>query len=159
MLIRLRTGTVVVLIAALLVEAPVTLSASAQRKDDWGSVSALKPGDEIVVKTTKSTVSGSITEVGPESVSLTTSAGVMTFGRQDVRAIWYRSPGRMKAGVGILIAAFACVAVQLIVGLKNAGRIGKSSPADAAPGIAAAGLVGVLIILAKSKGTKIYEAQ
>ncbi len=161
MLTPIRTGSAVALVTALLIQAPAAFADAAEEQNNWRSVSVLRPGDDVLVKTAKEKVGGSFREVSDYSISLTAAEGrVTTFSRQDVLEVWRPSRASARATSVLGVGVLACVAAQLVLSLKRSGSLRKSQVSDAAPGIAAAGLAGGAIIFAiKIKGKKIYQAQ
>ena len=160
MLTHIRTRSALALVTALLAQTPAAFADAAEEQNDWRSVTALKPGDDVLVKTAQGKVTGPVNEVADELISLTIDKGrITTFRRQDVQEIWRPSRTSARITEVLAVGVLGCAITQLILSLKNAGSLRKSQVSDAAPGIAAAGLAGGAVVFAiKIKGKKIYQA-
>jgi small nuclear ribonucleoprotein (snRNP)-like protein len=153
-----KTTVLGVMLAMTLVYSPLARAQQPAGSSDWGSVQALPPGDDLIVKLKDGrSVEGKLNSVTDAELSLTRNNKSETFGRDRIFQIYGR---KRKAEKGKYAAIGA--GVGLGIGLaKNSPRVddGEIYATIGTPlgaGIGAIG--GFLFGQAKRKRVLIYQA-
>jgi hypothetical protein len=157
-----KTTALGVLLAMTLVYSPLARAQQPAGSSDWGSVQALPPGDDLIVKLKDGrSMEGKLNSVTDTELSLTRNNKSETFGRDRIFQIYGRKRKAEKgkyAAIGAGIGAGAGLGIGLA---KNSppvddGEIYPIVGVSLGAGIGAIG--GFLFGQAKRKRIMIYQA-
>ena len=116
----MRFQVILLLVALLMLVAARRVSG---QPDTWEKVQALPPGARIeLFLASDKTVTGTLTEVSPDGVTLTRKRDSMQVARSDIRRMWVLGKGSRLKNAGI--AALVGFAMGCPIGAAKAGYLG-----------------------------------